>query len=719
MKTLSRRSFIKVSGGAGVGLLVSFPLTGTASAAGSSLAPSGWIKIDRDGVVTLTIDRSEMGQGVLTSMRMILADELEADWSAIVVGTIPDNPASWSRGMMTAGSGSIRHSWKVLRTAGAAAREMLVSAAAARWDVEPSECRALNGEVIHEATKRRLSYGALADAAAALPVPEKPLLKDPREFRLIGKPVRRLDTPAKVNGSAVFAIDVDLPGLLVATVLRSPVLGGKVRRFNAEGAFAIPGVRHVLELPALPAFEEGMDRRTPTESAVAVVADSYWQAVKGRRALDVEWDEGPNAGLSSAGISEQFRALAKKEGIRTRDEGDASAASPSKKLEAFYETPYLHHATMEPMNCTAHVQGDRCEIWVGTQAQSGAQEAVARLLDIPRENVRVHTTLLGGGFGRRVETDFISEAVLLSKSAGVPIKVIWSREDDVQHGFYRPATYHRFVGGLDDRGEAMLWDHRIVAPSLLKFTSGRSDPWERGSGIDSTSVEGARNLPYSIPHLRVELINADIPVPLGWWRSVGSSQNAFVTECFVDEMAEVAGEDPFEYRRKLLSDSPRHRRVLEIAASKADWGAPLPPGRGRGIAVAEAFGSYVAEVAEVSVEKGRVRVHRVVCAVDCGQVVNPDTVEAQMEGGIVFGITAALYGSITLENGRVLQSNFHDYPLLRMDEMPKVEVHIVPNGDAHGGVGEPGVPPAAPAVCNAVFSLTGKRIRKLPIVLEA
>lgn len=717
---MKRRDFLKISGSASAGLLIGFVLPARRSAAAAAaLEPNAYVRIGTDGTVTLTIDKSEMGQGVLTSMRQILADEIEADWESIRLGPVPDNPAAWDHNMITAGSGSIRGSYERLRHAGAAARELLRAAAAQRWEVSIDDTRAENGFVIHG--DKRLSYGDLAAEAAGIPLPKMPPLKNPKDFRYIGKAVRRLDSPEKVDGTAVFGIDVDVPGMLAATIIHAPVLGGTVRSVNAEAVQQMPGIRRVVELRAHPRFEDGKESMSATDSAVAIVAERYWQALAARAALDIVWDDGPNAGLSSQGISAQLRGLAEQEeAIRARDEGDVSGAAPSKTIDAEYETPYLHQAPMEPLNCTAHVQGNRCEIWAGTQAQSAAQTAVARVLGIPLENVRIHTTLLGGGFGRRAETDFIAEAALISKEAGAPVKLIWTREEDMQHGFFRPATYHRLAGGVDAEGNPVLWKHRIVAPSLLIQDFGRPDVWEKpGSGIDTTSVEGARDLPYNIPNLRVELIHADVPVPLGWWRSVGSSQNAFVTEGFIDEMAEAAGEDPFEFRRRLLAAHPRHRRVLEIAAEKAGWGRPLPEGRGRGIAVAESFGSIVAEVAEVSIENGRPRVHRVVCAVDCGQIVNPDTVEAQMEGGIVFGITAALYGEITIEGGRVAQSNFHDYALLRMNEMPEVEVHLAPSGDAHGGVGEPGVPPAAPAVCNALYTLTGRRVRKLPITLTA
>lgn len=714
---VSRREFLTTGATAGAGLVLAFYLPPDVAAAAADAAgpftPNAWITIGTDGAVTLTVDKSEMGQGTHTGLAMILAEELEVEWTSVKLGPVPENAAAWERRMSTGGSTSIHTSWDRLRKAGAAAREMLIRAAAETWRVEAAACRAERGAVVHSASRRRLAYGRLASRAAMLPVPSEPPLKDPKDFRLLGTRAPRLDTPPKVTGSAVFGIDVKVPGMLVASIARSPVFGGTVKRVDASRAKAMPGVRHVVELErhVAPATNGAWQART--ESGVAVVADTYWQAVEGRRALDIEWDEGANATLDSAGIGAALARLAERPGVVARSDGNAAAAlaGAARQVEAAYEVPYLHHATMEPMNATAHVRPDGCDVWAPTQNQTRAQEVAAEITGLPKDKVRVHTTFLGGGFGRRLEPDFVAEAVRVSKAIGAPVKVIWSREDDVQHGFYRPTTYNRFAAGLDGSGRVVAWTHRLVAPSILlpKFGPLRD-------GIDRTSVDGATNLPYEIPNVLVEQTVADVPVPLGFWRSVGASQNAFVTECFLDEVAAVAGRDPFELRRELLRQKPRHLRALELAAEKAGWGTPLPPGRARGIAVAEWEPTVCVQVAEISINpEGTVRAHRVVCAVECGPVVNLGQVEAQMEGGVVYGLTAALYGEITIERGRVKQSNFHDYPMLRIDEMPVVETHVLPSSEHQGGIGEPGVPPIAPAVCNAIFALTGKRIRKLPI----
>ena len=712
---LSRREFLATGATAGAGLVIAFYLPGAAAlgaAAAAPLAPNAWLSIGTDGIATLVLDKSEMGQGTHTGLAMILAEELEVEWTSVKLAPVPENPAAWHRRMSTGGSTAIHGSWDALRKAGAQARAMLTRAAAETWRVDAATCRAERGAVVHAPSGRRLPYGRLVEKAASLPIPADPPLKDPQDFRLIGTRTRRLDTPAKVDGAALFGIDVKVPGMLVASILRSPVFGGKVKRVNAEPARAVPGVRHVVELPGHTAPSTDGAWQARTESGVAVVADTYWQAVRGRQALDVEWDEGPNAALSSAGISATFARLAEQPGVVARKDGDAAAlAAAAKKIEAIYEVPYLHHATMEPMTATAHVRADGCDVWVPTQNQTRAQEVAAEIAGLPKEKVRVHTTYLGGGFGRRLESDFVAEAVRVSKAVAAPVKVIWSREDDVQHGFYRPATYNRLAAGVDASGRPVAWTHHIVAPSILLPKFG---PLK--DGIDRTSVDGAAELPYAIPSVTVSQVVADIPVPLGFWRSVGASQNAFVRECFFDELAALANRDPYEFRRELLRGQPRHLRTLELAAQKAGWGTPLPRGRGRGIAIAEWEPSVCAQVAEVSVEPdGRVRVHRVVCAVDCGPAVNLGQIEAQMEGGVAYGLTAALYGEITIERGRVAQSNFHDYPLLRINDMPVVEAYVVPSTDRQGGIGEPSVPPTAPAVCNAIFAATGKRVRKLPI----
>ena len=709
---VSRRNFCR-AGLLGGGLLLAFSLPGRkafgqAASSGGSSSLSAFLRLDPKGAVTILVNKSEMGQGVYTSLPMLIAEELEVDWTQIKVEAAPVDPAfnhtQWGPVQGTGGSTSLRSEWERLRRVGAAARIMLVRAAAETWRVDPAACRAEKGFVIHEASKRRLSYANLVGMASRLKAPQDIPLKDPKEFKIIGQPVKRLDTPEKITGKVVFGFDVQFPGLLTAVVARPPVFGGKMKSFNSDKTKKIPGVKAII----------------PIASGVAVVAVGFWAATLGREALEIEWEEGPLSGLNTPALREEYAALARKPGLvaAARGNPDEALEKASKRLEAEYEVPYLAHACMEPLNCTVDFRGDRCEIWTGTQMQTGDRNAAARILDLKPEQVKLHTTYLGGGFGRRANpvSDFVSEAAQIAKVIGKPIKLIWTREDDTKGGYYRPAWHNRLTAGLDESGQLTSWKHTLVGQSILAGT-----PFEAmiQNGVDRTSVEGAQDLPYAVPNLLVDLHSPKTGVPVLWWRSVGHSNTAFVVESFIDEAAHAAGKDPLEFRRALLEKHPRHKGVLELAAEKAGWGNPLPAGQARGIAVHESFGSFVAQVAEVSVSSsGEIKIHRVVCAVDCGRVVNPDTVAAQMESGIVFGLTAALYGEITFKNGRVEQSNFNNYEMLRLNEMPKVEVHIVPSEEALGGIGEPGVPPIAPAVANAIFGLTGKRLRRLPIRTE-
>ena len=702
--TLTRRTLLKGGLTLGAGLVIGFelPLSRQARAQQPGMfAPNQWLKIDRDGIVTITNSVPEMGQGSMTTMPMIVADELDADWGKIKVEQAPANPALYANPVTKTqsygGSRGVRDHLEMWRKAGAAARTMLKQAAAQEWGVPESEVDTEPGTVIHRPSGRRLMYGQLVDRAAQLPVPQDPKLKTKDQFRYIGKEgIARLDIPLKTDGKAIYGIDVKVPGAQVGSIERCPVFGGKVETFDASAAKAIKGVSHVVQVT----------------NGIAVVGDSFWSVMKGRRALKVKWNEGPLANLSSAEITRGYQDLAKQPGQVARKEGDAEKVlgGGGKVIEAVYQVPFLEHACMEPMNCTASVKADRCEVWVPTQNPGGHQALAAKITGLPLEKVTINTTLLGGGFGRRGEPDFVTDAVETSKAIGGPVKIIWTREDDLQHGFYRPATYNVFKAALDAQGTPTAWWNRIVGPGIL-IQKGRAP----AGSIDPAAVEGARNHPYDIPNILVEWKEKDFGVPVGFWRSVGSSQNAFITESFIDELAHAAGKDPYEYRRALLGKAKRHKTVLETAATKANWGAPLPAGRARGIAVAFSYGSYAAHVAEVSVTPdGQLRVHKLVCAIDCGIAVNPDQVRAQMEGGAVYAMTG-LFDQITLEKGRVQQSNFHDYPMLRIAEAPVVETHIVDSGEAPGGLGEPGVPPVAPSICNAVFALTGKRIRTLPI----
>jgi isoquinoline 1-oxidoreductase beta subunit len=725
-RNLTRRTFLAAGAAAGGGLLlsVSLPaLTRNAKAADvSTFAPNAFVRIGRDGQVTLIMHKVEMGQGTYTSMPMLLAEELEVDLSQVRLEHAPPSDELYAEPLFgvqeTGGSTSVRGNWEPLRHAGATARSLLVAAAAQTWKVDANSCHAARGEVIHVPTGRRLSYGALVDKAAALPLPRNVPLKDPKDFKLIGTPAKRLDAPDKVNGTAQFGIDVKVPGMKVATVAACPVFGGKLASVSDSKAKAIKGVLQVVRL----------------DDAVAVVADHMWAAKRGLAALDIRWDEGPNAKLSTADIVQQLAAASQRSGVVARREGDSAKAmaNAAQSVEAVYEVPFLAHATMEPVNCTAHVRPDGCDIWVGTQVPTFAQTAAAKLTGLPAERVQVHNHLLGGGFGRRLEVDFIVRAVEIAKQVASPVKVVWTREEDIQHDMYRPYYYDRIAAGLDEHGKPIAWTHRVTGPSIMARVTSEFFPTTfrvmRAAGVhqlvamvrglDTDVVEGAAEPPYAIPNIRVEYVRQEPPgIPTAFWRGVGTTHSIFVVESFIDELAVVAKQDPFEYRRALLDKSPRAKAVLELAAERAGWGRPLPPRSGRGISLLHAFGeTYIAEVAEVSVSnEGDVRVQRVVCAVDCGTIVNPDTVKAQVESGIIFGITAALFGEITIKDGRVEQANFDDYRILRINEAPLIDVHLVKSTEAPGGVGEPGTSAVMPAVANAIFAATGKRIRKLPI----
>lgn len=705
---ISRRDFLKAGALLGGGLVLGVSLPTPAPGKETSATPlNAFVRIGTDDTVTIMLNHSEMGQGVYTSLPMLVNEELEADWSRIRVESAPVNAAynHTAFGMqMTGGSTSVWSEYDRLRQMGASAREMLIAAAAKQWGVKPSACRAEKGKVVHKSGKK-LTYGKLAKKAAAMPVPKDVKLKDPSKYTILGSPTPRLDTPQKVNGSAMFGMDVSVPGMLTAVIAHPPVFGAKVKSVKDDKAKSVPGVKAVAQVP----------------SGVAVIAKDFWSAKKGRDALEIAWDEGPLASLSTAGLRESYADLAKTPGLVAARVGDAEAAmaKAGRKMSAEYDVPYLAHATMEPMNCTVDLRKNSCEIWTGTQFQTVDQNAAAAISGLKPEQVKIHTMFLGGGFGRRANplSDFVSEAVHVAKAAKAPVKVVWTREDDTRGGYYRPMWYDEISAGLDEQGMPVAWKHTIVGQSILAGT-----PFEKmmvKDGIDGTSIEGAADLPYAVPNLLVDLHSPKTGVPVLWWRSVGHSHTAFVVESFIDELARAAGKDPYEYRKGLLAGHPRHLGVLNLAAEKAGWGSPLPEGRARGIAVHASFGSFIAQVAEVSVDsEGVIRVHKVVCAVDCGKYVNPEIIRAQMESGIVFGLSAALHGAITFKNGRVQESNFHDYPLLRLSEMPEVEVHIVESSEKPGGIGEPGVPPIAPAVANAVFALTGKRIRKLPMTPE-
>jgi len=711
---IPRREFLRVSIGASGGLLIGFCLPGVVEASAAqngpatSFMPNAFVRIGADERVTVIVNHSEMGQGVYTSLPMLLAEELDADWSKVGFESAPVDPKYNHPvyGMqMTGGSSSVWSAFEQFRQAGAAARAMLIAAAAQQWNMDAANCRTDSGAVL-DPSNRKLTYGQLAAAAAKLTPPAQVALKDPKTFKLIGKPAKRLDTSEKVNGKAVFGIDVKIPQMMTAIVARAPVFGARMRTFDDSRARAMAGVRRIVAVP----------------SGVAVIADSFWQAKMARDALRIDWDEGPMSSFNTNQMMQQFREQAKSAGKSVRRDGNADAelAKAVKKVEAVYEVPYLSHAMMEPLNCAVDLRPGSCEIWTGTQFQTMDRASAAKIAGLPEEKVQIHTTFLGGGFGRRAnpQSDFVVEAVHVAKAAGAPVKVVWTREDDMQGGWYRPAFLHAIAGAIDANGKPVAWRSRVVGQSIMVGTPFEALMDLKTKGYDPSSVEGVDDLPYEIPNLLVESHQMEVGVPVQWWRSVGHSHTAFATECFIDELATLAHQDPYRFRRALLQKHPRHLGVLDLAAQKAGWAKPLPKGRARGIAVHASFESFSAQVAEVSVTEGKIQVHRMVCAIDCGRYVNPGIIAAQTQGGAIFGASAALFQELTFENGRLQQTNFHSFSMLRMNECPEIETHIVESSEKSGGIGEPGVPCAAPAIANAAFAATGKRIRRLPIRLS-
>ncbi|MGH7118582.1 MAG: molybdopterin cofactor-binding domain-containing protein [Acetobacteraceae bacterium] len=705
---LSRRRFLKAGAAAGGGLMLSLSLpiaNGEAQAAETvPFAPNAFIRIEHSGQIVLIMPYVEMGQGTYTSIPMLISEELEVGLSQVRLEHAPPDKKLYGNPLLagvqaTGGSTAIRAAWQPMREAGAIARTMLVSAAAKRWKVDPASCRVQSGEVLHAPTGRSATYGELAADAARLPVPERVALKSPGDFRLIGTPAKRLDAPAKVNGSAVFGIDARPPGVTIATLAQSPVFGGRVKSVDDAAAKAVKGVRQIVRL----------------DDAVAVVADHMGAAKKGLAALTIEWDEGPHARLTTEEVVAALEKATLNPGPVAQNIGntDQALASAVTKIEATYQVPFLAHATMEPMNCTVHVRKDGCEVWVGSQVIARAQAAAAKTAGLPLDKVVAHNHLIGGGFGRRLEIDAVIRAVQIAQQVEGPVKVVWTREEDIQHDMYRPCFIDRMSAGLDAKGMPVAWVHRFAGSSILA----RWLPPAFNNGLDPDTTDGAIDLAYTLPNLHVEYLRVEPPgIPTAFWRSVGPSHNVFVTESFIDELAAAAKQDAIAYRRALLDNAPRAKAVLELAAEKAGWRRALPPRVGRGVSLQSVFGTYMAQIAEVEVSTdGAVRVRRVVCAVDCGIVVNPDTVRAQIEGAIIFGITAALYGEITLRNGRVEQTNFNTYRILRMNEAPTIEVHIVKSSEFPGGMGEPGTSAIFPAVTNAIFAATRKRLRKLPI----
>jgi isoquinoline 1-oxidoreductase subunit beta len=664
-------------------------------------APNAFIRIDHAGETTLVMPQAEMGQGVYTAIAMILADELDADFSQVFLEHGPPSDKLYANPIfgiqVTGNSNSIRAFWKPLRVAGAAARTMLIQAAAAQWQVDPASCTAANGKVVHAVSGRTLAYGDLAGAAGALPVPANPPLKDPKDFTLIGKPLKRFDTPNKSDGKVIYGIDAIISDMKIATLAQSPVLGGKVAHVDDSAARNIPGVQKIIVLDDL----------------VAVVGDHFWAAKTGLEALAITWDEGANAAISSSDIWDNLRAASKTDGVLAKSIGDvAKGLTQGDRYDAEYELPFLAHATMEPMNCTVALTPGACEIWTGTQVQSRAQQAAADAAGLPLDKVTLHNHYLGGGFGRRLEVDMVASAVRIAKTANTPLKIIWTREEDTKHDVYRPA-YRDTISASLQNGKIVAWKYKISGSSVMA----RWAPSFFTNGLDIDAVDSAVDMPYDIPNRTVEYVRAEPPaVVTGFWRGVGPNNNVFATECFIDELARKANMDPVDFRRGMLGNNPRLKAALDLVAEKSDWGKPLPPRAGRGVSVQPSFGSFIATVVEAEVDDhGAVRLRRVTSAVDTGIAVNPDTIMAQLQGGLIFGLTAALYGEVNIDNGRVRQSNFNDYRMLRIDEVPNIDVHVIKSGEDPGGIGETGATAGPPALRNAIYAATGVALRRLPI----
>jgi len=728
---ISRRQFVVGGAVAGAGaLVIGVRLSGhlvraqESDPAAKKAAPNpfdAYVHVKPDGNISLIVAKSEMGQGIKTGLAMILAEEAEVDFNTVSVEQAETRPDIYAH-MGTGGSGSTMESFTPLRRAGATVRELMITAAAAKWNVPPAECEAKKGTVRHEKSDRNATYGELVEAARKLPLPdpEKVQLKDEADFELIGHPTPRVDVPSKVNGSAQFGIDVRVPEMVFAVVARCPTFGGKAAHFDAGKAKAVAGVRDVFEIPAL-----GADKFTA--GGIVVVADSTWAAMKGREALAITWNHGAAVAESSEGMRQALRDAAGKPGKRVRNDGDVDAvlSNGAKKIEALYEMPLLAHATMEPMDITAHVRSGDAEVWAPTQSPDWVQGTVASVLGLKPDKVVVHTTLMGGGFGRRYMADFPAEVAQIAKVVGKPVQLVWTREDDMTHDFYRPATCHRMQGAVDANGRPVAWFHTLASTSIRGY-------WDPHAAPEQQEVGGAKEMPYAIPNVRLEFNGVASAVPRAWWRSVENSFNAFAVESFIDELAAAAGQDPVQFRKALLvkpanwkakseddPDPARLRGVLELAAQKCDWGKPLPKGRGRGIAAFASFGSYFAEVAEVTVTGSDFKIDRIVAAVDCGQIVNPESVRSQTEGAIIYGLSAALKNEITIKHGAVEQTNFDGYDPIRINEAPPIEVHLVASKEDPGGMGEPALPPAAPAVANAIFAASGQRLRKLPFQLKS